>query len=101
MHSQHGVQACSRPPITFVPGAGSCVVRTHVSRGVCACARADYLDEAKGWAISEEELHKQYDAAAARGVKTRALVVINPGSSREDRSAVDVVRCCWDATGSC
>jgi alanine transaminase len=39
-----------------------------------------YLDESKGWAISEAELQKQYDAAEAKGIKTRALVVINPGN---------------------
>ena len=39
-----------------------------------------YLDESKGWAISEAELRKAYDEAEARGTKTRALVIINPGN---------------------
>ncbi|KAF8938632.1 hypothetical protein BGZ58_000445 [Dissophora ornata] len=39
-----------------------------------------YLDEAKGWGLTTEELQRSYDEAAKKGVDTRALVIINPGN---------------------
>jgi len=39
-----------------------------------------YLDEAEGWAISEEALRQSHAKATAEGVQVRALVVINPGN---------------------
>ncbi|KAG0231842.1 hypothetical protein BGW42_008591 [Actinomortierella wolfii] len=39
-----------------------------------------YLDEAKEWGLTLEELQRSYDEAAKNGVDTRALVIINPGN---------------------
>lgn len=39
-----------------------------------------YLDEEKGWAVSEEELQKRWDAAKADGLNVKALALINPGN---------------------
>ncbi|KAG0308848.1 hypothetical protein BGZ97_013234, partial [Linnemannia gamsii] len=39
-----------------------------------------YLDEAKAWGLTTEELQRSYDEAAKNGVDTRALVIINPGN---------------------
>ena len=39
-----------------------------------------YLDESKGWGMSVEELERAYKQATDKGVKVRALVVINPGN---------------------
>jgi len=39
-----------------------------------------YLDEEKGWAVSEEELKMRWDAAKADGLKVKALALINPGN---------------------
>lgn len=39
-----------------------------------------YLDEEKGWAVSEEELQKRWDAAKAEGLNVKALALINPGN---------------------
>jgi len=39
-----------------------------------------YLDEEKGWAVSEEELEKRWDAAKAEGLNVKALALINPGN---------------------
>jgi glutamate--glyoxylate aminotransferase len=38
------------------------------------------LDESKNWGLSEAQLQASVDAARARGVTIRALVVINPGN---------------------
>ncbi|KAK2969999.1 hypothetical protein RJ640_008339 [Escallonia rubra] len=39
-----------------------------------------YLDEAAGWGLEPSELKKQLEAAKAKGITVRALVVINPGN---------------------
>ena len=39
-----------------------------------------YMDESKGWALTVAELTESYDAAVAKGVTPKALVVINPGN---------------------
>jgi len=39
-----------------------------------------HLDEEKGWAVSEAELEKRWDAAKADGLKVKALALINPGN---------------------
>lgn len=39
-----------------------------------------YLDEAAGWGLETSELKKQFEAAKAKGITVRALVVINPGN---------------------
>jgi aspartate/methionine/tyrosine aminotransferase len=38
------------------------------------------LDESKNWGLSEAQLKASVEAARARGVTVRALVVINPGN---------------------
>lgn len=39
-----------------------------------------YLNEATGWGMEVSELKKQLEAAQAKGITVRALVVINPGN---------------------
>lgn len=39
-----------------------------------------YLDEEKGWALTTEELDRSLNDAKAKGIKTRAITVINPGN---------------------
>ncbi|KAH9665458.1 Alanine aminotransferase 2 [Citrus sinensis] len=39
-----------------------------------------YLDEATGWGLETSEVKKQLEAAKAKGITVRALVVINPGN---------------------
>lgn len=39
-----------------------------------------YLEEEKEWALSVDELDRQYEAAVADGIDVRALAVINPGN---------------------
>ncbi|GJJ69612.1 alanine transaminase [Entomortierella parvispora] len=39
-----------------------------------------YLDESKGWGLTNEELQRSYDEAVKKGIDTRALVIINPGN---------------------
>jgi aspartate/methionine/tyrosine aminotransferase len=39
-----------------------------------------YLDEAREWSLSREALEKAHAEATARGVRVRALAVINPGN---------------------
>lgn len=39
-----------------------------------------FLDEGKGWQMSEAELEKAHSSAVARGVCPRALVLVNPGN---------------------
>lgn len=39
-----------------------------------------FLDEENGWSVNVEEMQRAYDEATARGVSTRAIVVINPGN---------------------
>jgi len=39
-----------------------------------------YLDEETGWQIKVEDLKKSYEEARKKGVKVRAIVVINPGN---------------------
>ena len=39
-----------------------------------------YLEEEKEWALSVDELDRQYEAAVADGINVRALAVINPGN---------------------
>ncbi|KAF9916829.1 hypothetical protein BX616_002713 [Lobosporangium transversale] len=39
-----------------------------------------YLDEAKDWGLTTEELERAYNEAAQQGIETRALVIINPGN---------------------
>eukprot|EP01063_Lacrimia_lanifica_P037625 TRINITY_DN7785_c0_g1_i1.p1 TRINITY_DN7785_c0_g1~~TRINITY_DN7785_c0_g1_i1.p1 ORF type:complete len:482 (+),score=228.36 TRINITY_DN7785_c0_g1_i1:64-1509(+) len=39
-----------------------------------------YLDEAKGWSLTSDELERSYAEATAAGKKVRAIVVINPGN---------------------
>lgn len=39
-----------------------------------------HLDEEKGWAVSEEELEKRWEAAKTDGLNVKALALINPGN---------------------
>ena len=39
-----------------------------------------FLDEPSGWQITPEALQRSYDEAAAKGVKPRLIVIINPGN---------------------
>ena len=39
-----------------------------------------YLDEESGWQIKTEDLQASYDVAQAKGIKPRAIVIINPGN---------------------
>jgi len=39
-----------------------------------------YLEEATGWALSREELERAYGEASSRGIKVKAICVINPGN---------------------
>ncbi|KAF9197055.1 hypothetical protein BGZ50_000005 [Haplosporangium sp. Z 11] len=39
-----------------------------------------FLDESKGWGLTTAELQRSYDESAAKGIETRALVIINPGN---------------------
>lgn len=49
-----------------------------------------YLDESKGWATNPQEIRQLIEESTAKGIKVKALVVINPGNptgailSRED-----------------
>ena len=51
-----------------------------------------YLDEAGGWSLSVEELNKSYEAARAKKVLPRALVVINPGNPTGQCLTADNIR---------
>mmetsp|Transcript_18617 Transcript_18617/g.40512 ORF Transcript_18617/g.40512 Transcript_18617/m.40512 type:complete len:649 (-) Transcript_18617:105-2051(-) len=53
-----------------------------------------YLDEENGWAVSEEELQSQWDAAKAEGLNVKALALINPGNPTGqvlDRKDLEVI----------
>lgn len=39
-----------------------------------------YLDEGLNWAVTREELDKQYAKAKKEGLEVRALAMINPGN---------------------
>jgi len=39
-----------------------------------------YLDEAKGWGVTPEQLEESYDKATQKGINVRAITVINPGN---------------------
>ncbi|MDP2790356.1 MAG: aminotransferase class I/II-fold pyridoxal phosphate-dependent enzyme, partial [Rectinemataceae bacterium] len=39
-----------------------------------------YLDEASGWSLSRSMLEKSYQEARSKGVKVKAICVINPGN---------------------
>lgn len=47
------------------------------------------LDEERGWAITEEELYKRFKEADSKGVKVRALALINPGNPTGQLMAAD------------
>jgi len=47
------------------------------------------LDEAKGWALSVKQLEASVKEARSRGIKVRALVVINPGNPTGQCLAAD------------
>lgn len=47
----------------------------------CGGAQVSYYpDEASGWALRRDLLEEAYDEAASRGVRVKAIVVINPGN---------------------
>jgi len=39
-----------------------------------------YMNEEAGWTMETAELERAFDAAVAKGIKPRALVIINPGN---------------------
>ena len=39
-----------------------------------------YLNEDKNWEINQEYLEKSYQEAVKKGVKPKAIVIINPGN---------------------
>mmetsp|Transcript_17148 Transcript_17148/g.51260 ORF Transcript_17148/g.51260 Transcript_17148/m.51260 type:complete len:565 (-) Transcript_17148:95-1789(-) len=48
---------------------------------LCGGAQIHYLlDEEKGWGLSIEELERSFEEAVSKGIKPRALAVINPGN---------------------
>ena len=53
-----------------------------------------YMDEdlQQGWTMDGTELQRAYDEAAARGVSTRGLVVINPGNPASGNLSVAKMR---------
>eukprot|EP00743_Colponemidia_sp_Colp-15_P001019 GILK01001125.1.p1 GENE.GILK01001125.1~~GILK01001125.1.p1 ORF type:complete len:514 (-),score=88.66 GILK01001125.1:119-1618(-) len=51
------------------------------SISLCGGTRVSYyLDEAKNWGLSTTELYRSLKEARAKGVNSRALVIINPGN---------------------
>eukprot|EP01090_Pellita_catalonica_P010402 TRINITY_DN21847_c0_g1_i1.p1 TRINITY_DN21847_c0_g1~~TRINITY_DN21847_c0_g1_i1.p1 ORF type:complete len:527 (-),score=79.79 TRINITY_DN21847_c0_g1_i1:167-1564(-) len=48
-----------------------------------------YLDEENGWGMDINEMQKSVDAAKAKGITARALVVINPGNPTGQCLGVD------------
>lgn len=58
-----------------------------------------YLDEAKGWALSVEELERSFAASVAQGNVPRALVVINPGNPTGQvlpkENMMEIIRFCY------
>lgn len=59
-----------------------------------------YLDESSGWSLSVAELERSLAQSKARGVKPRALVVINPGNPTgqclDEANMRDIVTFCAD-----
>lgn len=39
-----------------------------------------YLDESKNWALNSSELQKEFAKAKDKGIKVKAITVINPGN---------------------
>jgi aspartate/methionine/tyrosine aminotransferase len=39
-----------------------------------------YLDEEKNWALNSADLQKEFAAAKEKGVRVKAITVINPGN---------------------
>ena len=51
-----------------------------------------YLDEAKNWGITAEQLEESYDKAVQRGVNVRAITIINPGNPTGQVLDLDVMK---------
>jgi aspartate/methionine/tyrosine aminotransferase len=51
-----------------------------------------YLDEAKNWAVTPEQLEEAYDKATQRKINVRALVIINPGNPTGQLLDVELMR---------
>eukprot|EP00828_Plagiopyla_frontata_P045280 TRINITY_DN76_c0_g2_i1.p1 TRINITY_DN76_c0_g2~~TRINITY_DN76_c0_g2_i1.p1 ORF type:complete len:510 (-),score=78.12 TRINITY_DN76_c0_g2_i1:118-1647(-) len=58
-----------------------------------------YLDESKNWQLSMESLQQSYDEATKKGIKVKAIVVINPGnptgSILDEENIRDIINFCY------